>query len=106
MSQRRNRTINSSNDEVDTEAHTDPGLKNAVQECVRYLFCRERSKIPIKRTEILKHLLNTCQTPANQVNNVIVEANRVLKVSVFVFIKVINSFFLFIIKSSNSKANP
>ncbi|XP_068617932.1 non-structural maintenance of chromosomes element 3 homolog [Battus philenor] len=53
--------------------------ENAIKECVRYIFYREGSKIPIKRSEILKHLQNVCETPSNQVNTVIAEANKVLK---------------------------
>lgn len=54
-------------------------LDRAIKECVRYIFYREGSKIPIKRPEILKHLDVVCQTPANRVNTVLLEANKVLK---------------------------
>ncbi|CAK1587234.1 unnamed protein product [Parnassius mnemosyne] len=71
MSQKRQSKNNESINNTD--------LKSAVKECVRYIFCREGSKIPIKRAEILKHIQSVCETPSNQVNNVIVEANNVLK---------------------------
>lgn len=54
-------------------------LDRAAVECVRYVFSREGSKLPIKRTEILKYLQNVCETPSNQINSVMVEANKVLK---------------------------
>lgn len=72
MSQRRNNR--SSNAEVDISE-----LKDSIKECVRFLVCREGSKIPIKRGEIIKHLSTTCQTPTNKVSTVIIEANKVLK---------------------------
>lgn len=71
MSQRRNRQ---SNAEVDVSA-----LEDAIKECVRYIICREGSKIPIKRSEVSKHLNATCQTSPNQVNSVLIEANKILK---------------------------
>lgn len=71
MSQRRNRQ---SNAEVDVSA-----LEDAIKECVRYIICREGSKIPIKRSEVSKHLSATCQTSPNQVNSVLIEANKILK---------------------------
>lgn len=75
MSQRRaNRTVNTSNSE-----EIEATLEDAINECVRFITCREGSKIPIKRAEIIKHLNTTCQTPANQVNTVVIEANKVLK---------------------------
>ncbi|KAM3957934.1 non-structural maintenance of chromosomes element 3 homolog [Aphomia sociella] len=70
MTQRRNR---SNTEEVDVN------VESAINECVRYIICREGSKIPIKRAEIAKHLNSTCQTPSNQVNTVIIEANKILK---------------------------
>ncbi|XP_060804903.1 non-structural maintenance of chromosomes element 3 homolog isoform X2 [Amyelois transitella] len=71
MSQRRtNRSTADAEESVDEEA---------VTECVRYIICRESSKFPIKRAEILKHLTTTTQTPANQVKSVLVEANKILK---------------------------
>ncbi|XP_014364449.2 non-structural maintenance of chromosomes element 3 homolog [Papilio machaon] len=54
-------------------------LDRAVTECVRYIFSREGSKIPIKRAEILKYLQNACETTSNQISSVMVEANKVLK---------------------------
>ncbi|XP_013180075.1 PREDICTED: melanoma-associated antigen G1-like [Papilio xuthus] len=51
----------------------------AVIECVRYIFSREGSKIPIKRAEILKYLQSTCETSTNQISSIMVEANKVLK---------------------------
>lgn len=72
MSQRRNRSLQ----EFDANA---PGVREAIEECVRYIFYREGSKIPIKRAEIIKHLASTCQTSPNQVNTFISEANKLLK---------------------------
>lgn len=54
-------------------------LDEAVKECVRYIFCREGNKIPIKRVDIAKHLNTTCQTPSGDVSSVISKANQVLK---------------------------
>ncbi|XP_026754710.2 non-structural maintenance of chromosomes element 3 homolog [Galleria mellonella] len=71
MSQRR---VNRSNTE-----EVEENIESAINECVRYIVIREGSKIPIKRAEIAKHLNSTCQTPSNQVNSVIIEANKVLK---------------------------
>lgn len=71
MSQRRS---NRSQDAEDVQ-----NLEEAIKECVRYIVCREGSKIPIKRFEIVKHLGTVCQTPANQINNVVVGANNILK---------------------------
>ena len=60
-------------------------LEEAIKECVHYILCREGSKIPIKRGEIIKHLNATCETATSQVNRVLSEADKVLKrVSVFV----------------------
>ncbi|XP_041982321.1 non-structural maintenance of chromosomes element 3 homolog [Aricia agestis] len=70
MSQRRSRASN----EVDLSP-----LQDAIKECVRFVVCREGSKLPIKRAEIIKHINTNNQTPANQVNVVIVEANKILK---------------------------
>ncbi|KAG6447480.1 non-structural maintenance of chromosomes element 3 homolog [Manduca sexta] len=56
-----------------------PDLKEAVIECVRFIVCREGSKIPIKRAEVVKHLETTCSTPSNLVNKVVLEANNTLK---------------------------
>ncbi|VVC88625.1 unnamed protein product [Leptidea sinapis] len=53
--------------------------QDAVKECVRYIICREGSKIPIKRIEIIKHLQNTYQTSTNHINTVILEADKLLK---------------------------
>ncbi|XP_059048738.1 non-structural maintenance of chromosomes element 3 homolog [Achroia grisella] len=58
---------------------TEENLGGAINECVRYIVIREGSKIPIKRAEIAKHLNSTCQTPSNQVNSVVIEANKILK---------------------------
>lgn len=52
---------------------------DVVNECVRFIICREGSKIPIKRPEIIKHLTTTCQISSNQINKIIIEANKVLK---------------------------
>uniref|UniRef100_A0A1E1W4G7 MAGE domain-containing protein n=1 Tax=Pectinophora gossypiella TaxID=13191 RepID=A0A1E1W4G7_PECGO len=73
MSQRR------SNRPAVTEEEDDPSLDRAINECVRYIFCREGSKIPFKRAEIAKHLNTTCQTNAGEVNSVISRANTILK---------------------------
>ncbi|KAL0822026.1 hypothetical protein ABMA28_005402 [Loxostege sticticalis] len=62
-----------------TAEESEANLDDAIKECVRFIVCREGSKIPIKRAEIVKHLNTTCQTLANQVNTVIVEANKTLK---------------------------
>ncbi|XP_053611161.1 non-structural maintenance of chromosomes element 3 homolog isoform X2 [Plodia interpunctella] len=71
MSQRRaNRST------VDSEETVD---EDAVNECVRFIVCREGSKIPIKRAEIMKHLSATTQIPGNQVKSILVEANKILK---------------------------
>lgn len=75
MSQRRpNRSIANVAEDDD-----DLSLDEAVKECVRYIFCREGNKIPIKRADIVKHLSTTCQTPSGDVNAVISRANQVLK---------------------------
>lgn len=62
-----------------TPEESNPNLEDHIKECVRFIVCREGSKIPIKRAEIVKHLANTCQTSPNQVNAVIIEANKTLK---------------------------
>ncbi|XP_075980384.1 non-structural maintenance of chromosomes element 3 homolog [Anticarsia gemmatalis] len=73
MSQRRaNRSRGGDTDDV-------AGLEDSIKECVRFILCKEGSKIPIKRGEILKHLSTVCQTATNLVNIVIIEANKVLK---------------------------
>lgn len=54
-------------------------IEDSVKECVRFIVCREGSKIPIKRSEIIKHLSTVCETPSNHTNAVIIEANKVLK---------------------------
>lgn len=60
-------------------------LEESIKECVHFILCREGSKIPIKRSEIIKHLHATCETATNQVNTVLAEANKILKrVSTFV----------------------
>lgn len=69
--------------------HTDEDLshlEDAIKECVRFIFCREGSKIPIKRTEIIKHLTTACETPNNQVNKVIAEADKTLKKVTFIIV--------------------
>ncbi|KAH9640303.1 hypothetical protein HF086_001655, partial [Spodoptera exigua] len=71
MSQRRTRQ---SNAEVDVSE-----LEDGIKECVRYIICREGSKIPIKKGDVSKHLSATCQTPSNHVNTVLIEANKILK---------------------------
>ncbi|KAJ8712548.1 hypothetical protein PYW07_005390 [Mythimna separata] len=72
MSQRRgNRSTNAEPDISE--------LEDSIKECVHYIICREGSKIPIKRSEIIKHLNTTCETPTSQVNKVIIEANKILK---------------------------
>lgn len=71
MSQRRN---NRSSNDTNFE-----NMEESIQECVRYIICREGSKLPIKRAEILKHLSTVCQTTSNQINTVIIEANKILK---------------------------
>ncbi|KAL4714858.1 hypothetical protein ACJJTC_012530 [Scirpophaga incertulas] len=77
MSQRRNNRTNPVLNNSNPERQID--LDGAIKECVRFIVCREGSKIPIKRAEIVKHLSSTYQLPKNQVNSVIVEANRKLK---------------------------
>nr|XP_021186038.2 non-structural maintenance of chromosomes element 3 homolog [Helicoverpa armigera] len=83
MSQRRTkRSTQASQAEQDrsTIAETDVSdHEDSIKECVRYIICREGSKIPIKRAEIIKHLSTTCQTPSNLVKTVLVEADRILK---------------------------
>lgn len=71
MSQRRSNRTQSDDNISD--------LENAIKECVRFIVCREGSKIPFKRAEIIKHLTTTCETPTSQVNKVIVEADKKLK---------------------------
>ncbi|CAH4029892.1 unnamed protein product [Pieris brassicae] len=52
---------------------------NAVTECVRYILCREGSKVPIKRSEIKDYLSTSSQISQNDMNTIILEAERVLK---------------------------
>ncbi|XP_072944940.1 non-structural maintenance of chromosomes element 3 homolog [Epargyreus clarus] len=47
--------------------------------CVRYILCREGSKLPIPRVDIANHLKSTCDTPKNDVNNVIAAADKHLR---------------------------
>ncbi|XP_038222285.1 non-structural maintenance of chromosomes element 3 homolog [Zerene cesonia] len=54
-------------------------LGDAINECVRYILCREGSKIPIKRVDIIKFLNSTCQVSTNQVNSIIRESETILK---------------------------
>ncbi|RVE48028.1 hypothetical protein evm_007340 [Chilo suppressalis] len=74
MSQRRANRTNTTNEE-EISMH----LEDAIKECVRFIICREGSKKPIKRAEISSHLNTTCQTPNNQINTVMIEANKLLK---------------------------
>lgn len=74
MSQRRSQRSTAPADE-----ELDPALDGAVTECVRYVLCRESSKIPLKRAEIVKHLNTTFQISSNQVNKIVAEANKILK---------------------------
>lgn len=61
--------------------------RDIVNECVRFIVCREGCKIPIKRAEIIKHITTSNQISVSQINKVIIEANKVLKnVSKFVVI--------------------
>ncbi|XP_045774999.1 non-structural maintenance of chromosomes element 3 homolog isoform X2 [Maniola jurtina] len=69
MSQRR--TINRSQSENSCPAE-------AVNECVKFLVCREGSKKPIRQADIEKHLTDVLQTPVNK-KLVIENANKVLK---------------------------
>ncbi|KAJ2940399.1 hypothetical protein O0L34_g82 [Tuta absoluta] len=57
----------------------DGSLDTAVNECVRFVLCREGSKIPFKRAEIGKHLHATCETSLGDVNRVVTKANKILK---------------------------
>ncbi|XP_047521477.1 non-structural maintenance of chromosomes element 3 homolog [Pieris napi] len=52
---------------------------NAVTECVRYILCREGSKVPIKRSEIKDYLSTSSQISQNDMNSIILESERVLK---------------------------
>ncbi|CAG4982220.1 unnamed protein product [Colias eurytheme] len=54
-------------------------LGDAINECVRYILCREGSKIPIKRVDIIKFLNSTSQVSTSQVNAIIREAEKILK---------------------------
>ncbi|GBP56325.1 Non-structural maintenance of chromosomes element 3 homolog [Eumeta japonica] len=56
-----------------------PEIDDAVQECVRYILCREGSKLPIKRVDLLKHLSGICQTSSGEINVIVAESNKVLK---------------------------
>lgn len=62
-----------------SQAEDVPNLEEPIKECVRFIVCREGSKIPIKRSEIVRHLGAVCQTPSNQINNVVVGANNILR---------------------------
>ncbi|CAG9129551.1 unnamed protein product [Plutella xylostella] len=61
------------------EADADPDLGEAINECARFLICREGSKIPIKRAEIQKFLAPNFQIPSNRINVVISEANKLIR---------------------------
>lgn len=76
MSQRRS---NRSREEPEDLSH----LEDSIKECVRFMLCREGSKVPIKRSEVNKHLSTVCQTASNQINTVIIEASKVLKRVIF-----------------------
>ncbi|XP_022116037.1 non-structural maintenance of chromosomes element 3 homolog [Pieris rapae] len=56
-----------------------PNTTNAVPECVRYILCREGSKVPIKRSEIKDYLSTSSQISQNDMNSIILEAERILK---------------------------
>ncbi|KOB67126.1 MAGE-like protein 2, partial [Operophtera brumata] len=64
-----------------------PDLAEPIKECVRFIVCREGSKIPIRRSEIVKHLVTVCQTPSNQINNVVLGANNLLKKDMWKFLE-------------------
>lgn len=61
------------------EEEEDNSLEEAVNECARYILCREASKIPIKRANIIKHLATVCQTPSGDVSRVISRTNKLLE---------------------------
>lgn len=65
------------------EADADPDLGEAINECARFLICREGSKIPIKRAEIQKFLAPNFQIPSNRINVVISEANKLIRKVIF-----------------------
>lgn len=49
---------------------------NSVRQCVRYVFCREADKIPIKRSEILEQIAPEYRKKSK---NVLVEVEKELK---------------------------
>uniref|UniRef100_A0A2A4K7V2 MAGE domain-containing protein n=1 Tax=Heliothis virescens TaxID=7102 RepID=A0A2A4K7V2_HELVI len=80
MSQRRTKRSTQAEQDRSTSAEPDiSDLEESIKECVRYIICREGSKIPIKRAEIIKHLNTTCQTPSNMVKTILVEADKIIK---------------------------
>lgn len=54
-------------------------LQESVTECVHFILCQETGKTPIKRLDIAKHLSTVCRTPSNQIETVITEADKILK---------------------------
>lgn len=56
-----------------------PEISQAAKECVRYIVCREGSKIPIKRSDIIKNIASAADVPSNQINTVVTQANKLLK---------------------------
>ncbi|CAG9564478.1 unnamed protein product [Danaus chrysippus] len=53
--------------------------KEAVYGCVRYILCREGSKIPIKRSDIINHISETCKVTKQNASHVFIAAQNELK---------------------------
>ncbi|KAI8439830.1 hypothetical protein MSG28_013497 [Choristoneura fumiferana] len=78
MSQRRSTRAGAPAAPIEEE-EDDSSLEEAVNECTRYILCREASKLPIKRADIAKHLATVCQTPSGVVSRVILRTDKLLE---------------------------